>query len=69
MDPGTLSGQEIANQPDHIYGNPQWDPWGGALVFQQFKLKGTYKPEIGLWKPGLDEPLILAEGIMPQWLP
>jgi Tol biopolymer transport system component len=69
VDPAALGGQVIANQPDYIYSNPQWDPWGRALVFQQFKLKGTYKPEIGLWMPGLEEPLILAEGIMPQWLP
>jgi dipeptidyl aminopeptidase/acylaminoacyl peptidase len=69
VDPASLGGQVIANQPGYTYNNPQWDPWGRALVFQQFKLKEVYKPEIGMWMPGLDEPLILAEGILPQWLP
>jgi hypothetical protein len=69
VDPAALGGQVIAGQPDYAYNNPQWDPWGRALVFQQFKLKGSYKPEIGMWMPGLKEPRVLAEGIMPHWLP
>jgi hypothetical protein len=39
-----------------------------GLIFS-VELKGAHKPEIGIWMPGLEEPLILAEGIMPQWLP
>jgi Tol biopolymer transport system component len=69
MDPVTLGGQVIADQPDYVYNSPQWDPWGKALVFQQFKLKGVYQPEIGLWAPGFEEPKILVEGLMPHWLP
>lgn len=64
-----LDGQVIAEQPNYVYNNPIWDLWGTALVFQQFKLKGVYQPEIGLWMPGMQEPRILAEGVMPQWLP
>jgi hypothetical protein len=69
IDPVTLGGQVIADQPEYTYNNPQWDPWGRALVFQQFKIRGIYTPEIGLWMPGFDEPRTLAEGIMPQWVP
>ncbi|MBK9924345.1 MAG: Ig-like domain-containing protein [Anaerolineales bacterium] len=69
VDIATLGGQVIANQANYTYGTPQWDPWGKALVFQQFKLKGVYKPEIGFWEEGLLEPRILAEGLMPHWLP
>ena len=42
---------------------------GHGLIFQQFKLRGVFKPEIGLWKPGFRDPLILTEGLMPHWLP
>jgi WD40 repeat protein len=69
MNTFALDGQVIAEQPDYVYNNPVWDLWGTALVFQQFKLKGVYKPEVGLWMPGMQEPRILAEGIMAHWLP
>jgi WD40 repeat protein len=69
MNPSTLDGLTIVDQPGYIYNNPVWDPWGKALLFQQFKLKGVYKPEIGLWMPDVKEPRILAQGIMPHWLP
>ena len=69
VDPSTQGGQVIVDQPDTIYNDPIWDPWGKALVFQQFKLKQTYKSEIGLWMPGAEQSRILAEGIMPHWLP
>lgn len=69
FDPGILDGIIIADQEGYTYSSPSWDPWGGALVFQQFKLKGKFKPEIGIWKPGFTEPLILGEGLSPQWLP
>ncbi|MEN9562528.1 MAG: hypothetical protein RIR73_772, partial [Chloroflexota bacterium] len=51
------------------YNSPQWDPWGNALLFQQFKLKGQYKPEIGLWQDGTSQSKIITQGILPQWLP
>jgi hypothetical protein len=69
MRPASLDGQTITDQPGYVYNNPIWDPWGTALIFEQFKLKGVYKPEIGLWMPGLKEPRILAQGMMPHWLP
>ena len=69
MNTSALDGQVIVEQPNYIYNNPIWDPWGNALVFQEFKLKGVYKPEIGLWMPGMKEPRQLAEGILPHWLP
>jgi len=69
LDPGILEGIIIADQPDYTYNSPRWDPWGTALVFQQFKLRGPFKPEIGLWKSGFSEPLILTKGILPHWLP
>jgi Tol biopolymer transport system component len=69
MDPGTLGGQMIAEQPNYIYSNPQWDPRGKALVFQQFNFKENYESEIGLWTPGWEKPQILTQGILPRWLP
>jgi hypothetical protein len=69
FDPGILDGIIIASQPEYTYSSPRWDLYGKALVFQQFKLRGTFKPEIGLWKSGFSEPLTLAEGLMPHWLP
>jgi Tol biopolymer transport system component len=68
MDPASRDGQVIANHPDYIYHAPAWDPWGKALVFQQFELRGVYTPEIALWNGGTDTKVI-AEGLMPHWLP
>jgi hypothetical protein len=69
MDAGSLGGQMIAEQPDYIYSNPQWDPWGKALIFQQFNFKGKHESEICLWMPGWEESQILTQGILPRWLP
>jgi Tol biopolymer transport system component len=69
MDPRSLGGQMIAEQPNYVYGNPRWDPWGKALIFQQFDLKQKYESQISLWRPGWKEPQVLTEGIMPRWLP
>ena len=69
FDPGVLDGIIIADQEDYTYNSPRWDPWGTALVFQQFKLHGKLNSEIGLWKSGFQEPLILTQGLMPHWLP
>ena len=68
FDPAMLEGVIIADQPEYTYNSPQWDPWGNAVLFQQFKLKGAFNPEIGLWQPGFNEPLLLAQGLMPHWL-
>jgi hypothetical protein len=69
MDPYNRDGQVIVEQPGYSYNNPYWDLWGRALIFQQFKLKGVYQPQIALWMPGFDQPQVLAEGLMPHWLP
>jgi Tol biopolymer transport system component len=69
FNPGILDGIIIADQEGYTYNSPSWDPWGKVLVFQQFKLKGKLKPEIGIWKSGFTEPLLLTNGLMPQWLP
>lgn len=69
FNPGQLDGSIIASQSNYAYNSPQWNVWGDALLFQQFKLKGTYAPEIGLWMKGFQEPQVIAEGFMPHWLP
>ena len=69
FNPNLLDGIVVAGDPEYTYNSPQWDPWGSALLFQQFKLKGQYKPEIGLWQEGSSESVALVEGILPQWLP
>jgi hypothetical protein len=69
FDPGLLDGIVIANDPAYTYNSPRWDPWGSMLIFQQFKLRGAYQPEIGLWKEGSTGSAVLTEGLMPHWLP
>jgi len=69
FDPSLLDGIVIAGDMDYTYNSPQWDAWGSALLFQQFKLKGQYAPEIGLWQEGATQSAAIGEGIMPQWLP
>ena len=69
FDPNLLDGIIVANDPEYTYNSPQWDPWGNALLFQQFKLKGQYRPEIGLWQEGTIQSEVITEGILPQWLP
>jgi len=69
FDPTLLDGIIIASDPEYTYNSPQWNPWGNALLFQQFKLRGQYKPEIGLWQHGTNQSEVIAEGIVPQWLP
>lgn len=69
FDPTLLDGIIVANDPEYTYNSPQWDAWGTALLFQQFKLRGQYKPEISLWREGTNQTEVIAEGILPQWLP
>lgn len=69
FDPGLLEGIIITGEPEYTYNSPRWNPWSNALVYQQFKLRGQYKPEIGLWQSTTGEAVILAEGLMPRWLP
>lgn len=69
FDPTLLGGIIIANDSEYTYNSPQWDAWGSALLFQQFKLRGQYKPEISLWREGTNQSEVIAEGILPQWLP
>lgn len=57
------------DQPDYIYSNPQWDPWGKAPVFQRFNYREVYEPQIGLWKTGLKESKVLTRGVLLRWLP
>lgn len=69
FDPFLLDGIIVAGDPEYTYNSPQWDPWGSALLFQQFKLRGQYNPEIALWQDGSAQSTVVAEGILPQWLP
>lgn len=69
FDPNLLDGIIIAGDSEDTYTSPQWDPWGRALLFQQFKLNGQYNPEIGLWQSDTNLSSVIAEGILPQWLP
>jgi hypothetical protein len=69
MNPGRRDGQAIADQKDYVHSSPHWDPWGKALLFQQFYMRGDYKPEIALWKPGMETPQVVGEGVLPRWLP
>jgi dipeptidyl aminopeptidase/acylaminoacyl peptidase len=69
MDPFVRDGLVIVDQPEHIYNNLQWDPWGRVLLFQQFRIKGSYNPEVAMLMPDFDLPIVLAEGLLPRWLP
>lgn len=69
FDPATLDGPTIVSKEEYTYNAPKWNPWGTALVFQQFKLRGEYTPEIGLWVDGEVQSHLLTEGLVPHWLP
>lgn len=69
FDPSVLDGIVIASDPQFTYHSPQWDPWGNQMIFQQFKLKGQYKPEIGIWRTGTIQAEFLTNGTLPRWLP
>jgi Tol biopolymer transport system component len=69
MNPSQMDGQAIADQKDYVHSTPQWDPWGKTLLFQQFYMRGNYKPEIALWEPGIETPQVVGEGLLPHWLP
>jgi Tol biopolymer transport system component len=69
FDPALLDGIVIAGDAEYTYNSPQWDTWGSALLFQQFKLRGQYQPEIGIWREGTNQSAVLTQGILPQWLP
>ena len=69
MDPEILSGVTVAGEADHVYLFPQWDPWGETLLFAQLRINGKYDPEIAVWHAGLQNPLVIAKGSNPQWLP
>mgnify|MGYP001176885045 CR=1 FL=1 len=69
FNPAMLDGILVASDPEYTYNSPQWDPWGDRLIFQQFKLRGQYQPEIGLWQGAAADAVLLTRGIMPQWLP
>jgi len=64
-----LGGSMFANEESMSYRSPRWDPWGQALVFQKLQLKGTYRSEVVLWKPGMISTKTLAEGFSPHWMP
>lgn len=69
FDPSVLDGIVIASDPQFTYHSPQWDPWGNQMIFQQFKPKGQYKPEIGIWRTGTIQAEFLTNGTLPRWLP
>jgi dipeptidyl aminopeptidase/acylaminoacyl peptidase len=69
MQPDALSGMTVADEADHVYLFPRWDPWGEILLFSQFRLKGKFDPEIAVWYAGLENPLVITTGSNPQWLP
>jgi Tol biopolymer transport system component len=69
MQPDALSGMTVADGVDSVYLYPQWDPWGESLLFSQFQLTGKYEPKIAVWHAGLQDPLVIASGTDPHWLP
>jgi Tol biopolymer transport system component len=69
FDPATLDGPTIVSEEEYTYNAPSWNPWGTALIFQQFKLRGENAPEIGLWVDGEVQSHLLTKGLMPHWLP
>jgi hypothetical protein len=69
MNPSRGDGQVIAGEEDYVHSYPQWDPRGKTLLLQQFYVRGNYKPEIALWRLGMDTPKVVGEGLLPRWLP
>ena len=67
--PTLLEGRMIAEEENHSYSNPKWDPWGNAVIFHQIELKTANKPEIAVWDPSMSDPLMLDEGFSAHWMP
>ena len=67
--PTYLEGRMFAQEEDHSYYGPRWDPWGRAVIFQQIQLGAAYQPEIAFWESGMEDPVVLAEGFSPHWMP
>jgi TolB protein len=67
--PDVLGGPMIAQDPNYVYDAPIWDIWGNDLIFQQERIKGGYISQIDLWSKGTVQPVVLAQGASPHWLP
>jgi WD40 repeat protein len=69
MNPLQDDRQIIADEKDYVHDSPEWDLWGKTLLFQEFYMRGNYKSEFAIWKPGGQSPKLIGEGLLPQWLP
>jgi Tol biopolymer transport system component len=67
--PDVLGGPMIAQDPHYIYGGLKWNMSGNQLLFQQEEITGAHDTEIDLWFKGMMQPLVLAQGTSPHWLP
>jgi hypothetical protein len=67
--PDVLGGPMIAQDPNYVYDAPLWNRWGNDLIFQQERIKGGYISQIDLWSKGMVQPVVLAQGASPHWLP
>jgi Tol biopolymer transport system component len=69
INPDTLGGPMIAQEPGYTYDSYQWDPSGAGLLVQQVGLKKKYLPEIAVWYPLQGYKVIAENGTFPRWLP
>lgn len=83
VSPAHFEGKPFAEEENHSYNGPVWDPWGKGILFQQIELSGGDKPEsilwgsaialwdpeIVFWEPEMSSPRAIADGFSPRWLP
>jgi Tol biopolymer transport system component len=69
IDVDVIAGSAIGDEKGMMYQTPRWDPWGRAIVLQQFPLGKAEPLKISLWENGIGQPRVLAEGLAPAWLP
>ncbi|MGD8454834.1 MAG: hypothetical protein PVF83_00525 [Anaerolineales bacterium] len=68
---GDVIGTTIADNPNYVYLNYQFDPSGRYLVYQRHELGKAYtQPEILLYDTSSDSSIVLAgNASFPSWLP
>jgi Tol biopolymer transport system component len=71
MRPDGQESRAITNDPQYVFDDHQWDPWGQGLLFLRFEPNKPYfRPEIVVWSMATGKTKVLArDTMMPAWQP
>ena len=69
MRPNDPGGPTVAHDPQFIYQTPKWDPWGNEVLFQEEMITGQHITNVAIWKEGMTQPRVVAQGTWPHWFP